>query len=329
MSTPEHLVSAPALTTRPLRFGADGVDPADLDTVVALAAATDIALTGEASTGAGEVAWMLALPTLDREATFLAHHGDEAVGFVFIEDDATARDTFIDLAAPPGPWRRTVHEVGIAWGLEAAHQHRVRTPGERTVRAGAWLQDAELIADLGTQGLVPVRRFHHMRIESSSSAVPPVMLPLPDGVEIVVSDDEATRRRICAVDNEAFADHWHFTPRDYDEWWSVWEAAPNRDPAGWWLLTVDGEDAGICLLDDGRAALGDGYVAILCVRRAFRGRGLAQLLLRRAFVHYRDLGREATQLGVDAENLTGAVRLYEGVGMTAVQTRQGHALELE
>ena len=196
------------------------------------------------------------------------------------------------------------------------------------MRAGAWVLDTELIADLGAHDLVPVRRFHHMRIESSSPAIPETMPPLPDGVDIVVSDAVATRRRICDVDNEAFADHWHFTPRDYDEWWSVWESAPDRDPAGWWLLTVDGEDAGICLLDDGRAALGDGYVAILGVRRKFRGRGLAQLLLRRAFVHYRDLGRHATQLGVDAENLTGAVRLYEGVGMTAVRTRQGHALEL-
>ena len=38
-------------------------------------------------------------------------------------------------------------------------------------------------------------------------------------------------------------------------------------------------------------------------------------LLRRAFVHYRDLGRTAIALGVDATNTTGAVALYEKVGM--------------
>jgi ribosomal protein S18 acetylase RimI-like enzyme len=108
----------------------------------------------------------------------------------------------------------------------------------------------------------------------------------------------------------------------------MWESSPARDPDGWWLLTVDGVDAAICLLDESRADIGDGYVAVLGVRRQFRGRGLAQLLLRRAFVHYRDLGRAGTQLGVDAENLTGAVRLYEGVGMSAVRSVQGHALEL-
>jgi ribosomal protein S18 acetylase RimI-like enzyme len=59
-------------------------------------------------------------------------------------------------------------------------------------------------------------------------------------------------------------------------------------------------------------------VGVLGVLKPYRGRGLAQLLLRRAFVHYRDLGRAATLLSVDASNETGAVALYERVGMSAV-----------
>ena len=328
MSDTEQLVTPMTLSTRPLRFGADGVDPVDLETVVALVQATDLAAIGELDSGAGDVAGMVAIPTMDRGATFLALVDDVAVGFVFIEDDATARDTFVDLYAPAGPWRHEVHEIGIARGLEAAHRHQVTTPGARTVRSGAWVTDADLIADLEAHGILPVRQFHRMRIDSSSTAIPATMPPLPAGAQIVVSDDEETRRRICDVDNETFLDHWHFTPRGYDEWWSMWESAPARDPSGWWLLTVDGEDAAICLLDDGRAEMGDGYVAILGVRRKFRGQGYAQLLLRRAFVHYRELGRNGTQLGVDAENLTGAVRLYEGVGMKALRSVQSHALEI-
>jgi ribosomal protein S18 acetylase RimI-like enzyme len=59
------------------------------------------------------------------------------------------------------------------------------------------------------------------------------------------------------------------------------------------------------------------------VRKEFRGQGLAQLLLRRAFVRYRDLGRAGTQLGVDSENGTGAVRVYEKVGMQVIRAIQG------
>ena len=55
----------------------------------------------------------------------------------------------------------------------------------------------------------------------------------------------------------------------------------------------------------------------------FRGRGLAQLLLQRAFVRYRDLGRKARSSASTRENGTGAVRVYEKVGMRVTRAVQG------
>jgi hypothetical protein len=54
----------------------------------------------------------------------------------------------------------------------------------------------------------------------------------------------------------------------------------------------------------------------------------ATLLLQRAFVRHREMGRSATLLGVDAESLTGAVGVYERVGMRAAHVLQGWAREL-
>jgi GNAT superfamily N-acetyltransferase len=320
-----------ALATRPIRYGADGIDPDDLAVAVRLVAACDIAVLGEADSGAGDVEALLTLPTTDREAAFLAFDGDEPVGVCWIEADTTARDTFVDVFAPPGPRAGDVQDLGLARGVAAARRHRdaASAPGPWTVRSGAWTTDEDYAAVLVAYGFTPVRRFYRMRIESTSPLVPEQAPPLPDGVALVVSDDDATRRRICAVDNEAFLDHWHFVPREYDEWWAHMSSGSTRDPDGWWLLTVDGTDAAICLLDESRAELGDGYVSILGVRKQFRGRGLARLLLQRAFVHYRDLGRAGTVLGVDADNTTGAVRLYESVGMTATRVIQGYALPLD
>ncbi|MBI1377887.1 MAG: GNAT family N-acetyltransferase [Frankiales bacterium] len=317
------------LTVRPLRYGADGLDPVDLETVVGLVARRDLDVLGERDGGPSDVAWMLGMPTVDREATALILDGERPVAYVFVENDATARHSFTEVVAPHGPARAEAHRVGVAHGLAAARRHRdAAGGGEWSARAGGWVQDAELGAVLTEAGFTPVRRFHRMRIDSSSPEIPAQAPPLPEGVELVVSDDEATRRRICDVDNDAFRDHWDFTPRPWDEWWALWETSRTRDPEGWWLLTVDGEDAAICLLDDSLADMGDGFVALLGVRRPFRGRGLARLLLRRAFVRYRDLGRNGTQLGVDAENLTGAVALYEGVGMRPVRTFQSYARDL-
>jgi mycothiol synthase len=58
-----------------------------------------------------------------------------------------------------------------------------------------------------------------------------------------------------------------------------------------------------------------GFVRILGVKPEYRRRGLALALLKHVFRHFADLGLKRVGLGVDAENPTGAVRLYERAGM--------------
>jgi len=314
------------LTTRPIRYADDGIpDPDDVATAVRIITECDVAALGEKDSGDADIAHMLTIPTMDRAASCLVLDSDQAVGLAWVENDATGRDTFIDAFCPPGPRAREVHDLGIELGLAAARAHRAAAPapGDWTARAGAWLADVDYAAALVAHGFAPSRTFYRMRIESSSPRMPGSMPPLPDGVEIVADDTEDVRRRIWAVDNASFAEHYNFTPREFDEWWSFESSSTTRDPGGWWLLTVDGVDAAICLLDESRAELGEGYVGVLGVLKEFRGRGLAQLLLQRTFVRYRDMGRVGIQLGVDAENGTGAVRVYESVGMQVTRAVQG------
>jgi ribosomal protein S18 acetylase RimI-like enzyme len=56
-----------------------------------------------------------------------------------------------------------------------------------------------------------------------------------------------------------------------------------------------------------------------------RGRGIGELLLRHTFTRFKDKGWTKVGLGVDSSNATGAVRLYERVGMNV--TRQFDAYE--
>ncbi|MCD6555341.1 MAG: GNAT family N-acetyltransferase [Anaerolineae bacterium] len=58
----------------------------------------------------------------------------------------------------------------------------------------------------------------------------------------------------------------------------------------------------------------EGWVDTLCVRRPYRRRGVGEALLLAGLHKLRDAGLEIAALGTDAENLTGAVRLYERVG---------------
>lgn len=65
----------------------------------------------------------------------------------------------------------------------------------------------------------------------------------------------------------------------------------------------------------GKGEAESGWVDHLSVRRLWRGRGLGTALLLHAFATFYRRGASAVTLGVDAESLTGATRLYERAGM--------------
>lgn len=64
-----------------------------------------------------------------------------------------------------------------------------------------------------------------------------------------------------------------------------------------------------------REQFGMGWVGTLGTRREYRRHGLGEALLRHAFRELFACGVRRVGLGVDAENTTGATRLYERAGM--------------
>jgi GNAT superfamily N-acetyltransferase len=308
------------LSARPPRFvGAaeDAPEPDDLAAVVALTRACDTAVVGEPDSGAEEVVGMFTGPITDREATRLVHDADGSlVAFVWIERDLEARETWVDVYVDPERPDASVLDAGLEHGRRTALAHLAEAggDGEWSLRTGCFADDAHLVAAVQRAGFERVRRFYRMGIDLTSADVPSEAPPLPDGVELVVVRTDEERRRAYDLRNETFQDHWHDVPRPFDEWLAFHDPEV-ADPDGWWLLTVDGVDAALCLMDESRAEMDGGYVRTLGVRREFRGRGLAALLLQHAFVYYRDKGRRTLSLGVDSESPTGAVRLYERVGM--------------
>ena len=85
------------------------------------------------------------------------------------------------------------------------------------------------------------------------------------------------------------------------------------DPSLVHLAEVDGEVVGDVVA---LSFAGDAYVAVLGVVARWRGRGIAKALLRHSFAELAERGHDEVRLGVDAQNPTGAVALYERVGMT-------------
>jgi ribosomal protein S18 acetylase RimI-like enzyme len=140
----------------------------------------------------------------------------------------------------------------------------------------------------------------------------------PVGIRIDRLDPERDVAAAFEAHREAFADHWGEMEETLDEFrhWLVDTPQLDRELS---LLARDGSVVAGYLFawSESEEDPSRGYVAALGTRRAYRGRGIAEALLRHVFRVLHDRGKRGCDLHVDSDSLTGATRLYERVGMTA------------
>ena len=184
--------------------------------------------------------------------------------------------------------------------------------GTRLVRAVAQGDDSVLPKVLEDGGWRPVRQSYQMRIELGDDLPEPRR---PEGISLrrLQPGEEL---RVYEANTVAFADDWHFRPQPFEEWRDDNFGRENFEHSLSWLAE-DGERlAGFSL--NTRHFCGDlrfGWVGILGVLPRWRRRGLGTAVLQQSLQEFRRRGASRVGLGVDAENVTGAVRLYERAGM--------------
>ena len=87
---------------------------------------------------------------------------------------------------------------------------------------------------------------------------------------------------------------------------------PAFDPQLWRVAECEGEVVGATLVYD----VGEtGYLSNVGVRRAWRGKGVAQALVADAFEALRERGQMRVLVSVDADAAPAAIHLYEEAGM--------------
>src|SRR5262249_55207722 len=80
-------------------------------------------------------------------------------------------------------------------------------------------------------------------------------------------------------------------------------------------------------MDQSRAR-GAAWVRQLFVRREWRSRGLGRALLEASLRRARELGYAQASLTVDAENLSGALKLYRAAGFEDIARRHNYQMQL-
>lgn len=277
----------------------------------------------------------------DLEEVLEASKNDPALDTILGLDEEGTPRAFGRISANPGSqlvhvfggvdpaWRRrgiggSIHD----WHFARARQ-RLRSAGVEGGFIRSYVEELNPghRALMESKGGIIVRWFTEMTRDLSED-IPEVDLD-PEFEIVTFSDDlsEATR----LAHNDAFRDHWGSEPRDEESWRFTVTHPEFR--AEWSPVVIDnssGEVAGYAIASydpESKELVGhdEGYIDLLGVRRDWRGRRLAPALLAEAMRRFKASGMENAGLGVDTENPSGALGLYERMGYTP--TRRSMAFE--
>lgn len=203
----------------------------------------------------------------------------------------------------------TLLRLAEAWAREAV----LLAPRGAEVFVTNWIPARNLAACdlLQREGYQAVRYFRRMGIALAATSP----ASWPTGLTVYSAADIGDLRPFFEITEECMADHWDHVAVPFESW--VARRTRARFDPGLWFLAMEGETpAGAVLC---RSSAGGGWVDTLVVRRAYRQQGRGSALLALAFRTLAELGHEWARLIVDAENLTGATRLYERAGMQIEQ----------
>jgi GNAT superfamily N-acetyltransferase len=219
----------------------------------------------------------------------------------------------------------------LTWGPTSARpQHEERYPEATLVLNTGHIASNTAAGELFTRhGFTPNRYYHSMKRELSGDL--PAVIDVK-GIDIVPYSpalDEQARY----IKNESFKDHWATVPRSPEQWRHDISGSVSFRPDLSFLAldTESGHAAGDAAVGviitqyykaDTEANNGrhDAYIAAIGTLRAARGRGVATALLGTVLYAARAAGFETASLGVDSQNPTGALGVYERAGLTVNNT---------
>lgn len=249
----------------------------------------------------------------------LAELDGRVVGMAFQDwidtRDGRFREHRLAGAVDPAYRRRGIGTALLADGerraMALAATHVIDRPRSFGAFGGEGRPSAEL---LRRSGYEVVRWFFDM-VRPTLDEVAGV--PMPDGLELrPVTPDQLPA--LWRANREAFRDHWGGSDESEAAMHRFFDQ-PENDPA-LWLVAWDGDEIAGGILNTIRpeqnAELGilRGWLDSVFTRRPWRRRGLARALIARSLVLLREHGMTSAALGVDADNPTGALGLYEEAG---------------
>jgi mycothiol synthase len=323
ITAPAHL--APPMPVAGLTFRAATVE--DLAAVHALAVACAAVDDPHARPSTDDVARMLSTEGMDlARDTLVGVDADghvQAAGIVVdVPSRVTAARVVLEGRVHPSVRGRGVGRRVLAWQVGRARQRLAALDVDlpATIEVGA-AEGTGALRLAARSGFAPVRHWLDMEapLDAPGATAPRPSLPEGHTLRAATLDDVEPLR---LAKNDAFRDHWGSQPMVASDWRGFLTAAKSRLDLARLVVGPDGAVVAFAIVEvdpESFAARGRpyGYVHWVGVVRAARGRGLAPVVLGAALDAMRADGLSAAVLHVDAENPSGAGRIYERLGFVA------------
>lgn len=214
-----------------------------------------------------------------------------------------------------------------------AHARSLSTadpPGPKAIETPGGDDAPELEQIVRAAGYEPIRHSYTM-VRAHVDDLPDA--DLPAGLEIRPVRPEDVRK-IWDAGTEAFRDAWGFVEPDEADF-ERFLTDPTEMQTDLWRVAWDGDEVAgqvrgyINAVENERFGRRRGYTESISVRRPWRRRGVARALIGATIRALRERGMTEVALGVDTENVTGALQLYESCGYVPVKRQTQFRKPLE
>ncbi len=217
---------------------------------------------------------------------------------------------------------RGLGEAVLTWMEARGRQRLEEMPADlpHLLRTNCQDNVCDSVALFEQHGFRRVRYAYRMRRDLSQ---PIPAAPMPDGLTLRPYSREFDCSMLEAL-NESFRDHWGFEWASEEDWRMFFVGRSTFRPDMTFLAVEGNEVMGLCFTNvnseaNERHGIKEGWIDDLGVRRPWRKRGVASALICQSMRAMKADGLDYATLGVDTQNPTGALGLYERLGFVAVR----------
>jgi mycothiol synthase len=208
----------------------------------------------------------------------------------------------------------------MAWSEQHLQHLLPDYRGAVKLYSGVQNNQRDRIELLERYGFQATRQFYRMS-RALTDDLPDIALP--EGFTVRTVDAVEDAERWVEMFNQTFIDHWHHRPMTLEQFHYCASLSDYDADLDWVAIAPDGNFAGFCVghidwAENAQLGRDRGWISLLGTRRGYRRLGLGRAMLVKGLRQLQAKGLTTAMLGVDSENPSKALHLYESLGFQQV-----------